>query len=214
MKRYVHDLHLADILNQIQYFVIVDDVHDVDLCEVNAADEIESDDEFLMSLPDDKLMDMTDLEFESIANIEVLDRIAKLDKSKLSRHQINLLRSEYSKKAVISESDIEKLLKLFQSCNKIRVSDRAKNNKFLAEYDLSANDMLSILHNLKPTDFDMRTRSINYSYLGDNIIILKPNILIPTTDVVVGANLYVKLDIDESTKQCAAFISIHPREFD
>lgn len=215
MKRYIHadtSLQLSDIISKIDYFVVVDDCAEYDLSVINASDGIDGDDtEYLLSLPDRRLAALPDDKIESIVDIGVLDRLAKICKDRLTDLQIAILKAEYEKKLPLDDVTKEELLTLFKECNKVIVSPRKKNLDFLAMYDLTDKDVLAILHALRKEDFDSKTRSINYGHLGNTLMLLHPRILIPYEGVMVGANLYVKLDIDETTKSAAVFISIHPR---
>lgn len=217
MKKWIHpttNLTLSDILDRIDYFVIVDDCNECNLAIINASDEIDVDDtEYLLSLPDNLLVQLPDKDIQSVKDVGVIDRLVKLCKDRLNAEQLALYREECKKKVPLDTSAKLELLDLFKSCNKVIIERRKKNLDFIARYDLSKEDILSILHSLEVKDFDSKTKSINYSHLGDDLVILHPNILIPDKDVVVGANSYVKLDIDESTNSAAAFVSIHPRQF-
>lgn len=214
MKRYIRtSTSLTDLISRIKYFVVVDNIEDCNLSVINASEDTDADDaEYLLSLPDRLLSELTDDEIHSITNIDVLGRLAKLCEDRLTRSQINALRKEYAKKLPIDASTKQQLLALFKQCNKVIVATRKKNTDFIAEYDLSSEDILNILHSLKPSDFNSRTRNINYGHLGNNIIILYPNILIPNKDIFVGANLYVKLDIDDQSGDAIVYISLHPRD--
>ena len=210
MKKYVKasTIHLKDILDKIRYVVVTDDITQCNFGEIYASED--TDDEYYLTIPSNRLAQVPEEELANITNLFVLDRIAQIDKSKLSIEQLNMLRDEYKKKVDIDDTDRKALLEMFRDCNRVTVENRRKNNDFINEYDLDSTDILAILHNLKLSDFDKKTRSINYGHLGNNLIILKPSILIPRSDVMINAKLYVKLDIDYEDRTCAAFISIHP----
>lgn len=216
MKKWIHSdsLTLSDIINRIDYFVIVDDCNECNLSVINASDDIDTDDsEYLLSLPDNLLTELSDKEIQSIQDVGVIDRLVKLCKSRLSAKQISLYQKECKKKVPLDLDAKLELLGLFKECDRVVIERRKKNLDFIARYDLSKQDILNILHSLKVEDFDSKTKSVNYSHLGNDLVILHPDILIPDEEILVGANLYVKLDIDESTNSAAAFISIHPRQY-
>jgi hypothetical protein len=218
MKRYVKStnrtISLADILSKIDYFVLVDSCDNLNLSVINAPDEVDDDSEYYATLPDSRLAELSDNELHSINDPEILDRLVHLCKERLSSDQLAIYREEAKKKVPLDDAAKVDLLRMFSQCNKVFIENRRKNNDFRATYELTDDDILAILHNLKKSDFDSRTKSINYGHLGNNLVIMHPNILIPQKDIIVGANLYIKIDIDESTHSGVAFISIHPRQFD
>ena len=215
MKRYIksteESIHLKDLIDSIEYFVLMDDVDNCNFGEIHASED--TDDEFYTTLPDSRLLELDDATLSNITNIYVLDRLAKLDQSRLTAEQLELLQSVYRQHIVMDDSDREALLEMFKQCNSIYVANRRKNLRFLHRYNLNDQDILNILHNLQLSDFAYRTKSINLNYLGDALVVLNPKIIVPATNRMIGVNLYVKLDIDQSDGSCAAFISLHPEEF-
>ena len=206
-------LHLRDIIDSISYFYVVDDVICYNYGQITASEN--PDEEFYSSLPEDKLLEVLndpDSDISNIEDIHTLDRIAKLKKSRLSARQLNKLKAEYKKQIAIDDEDRKYLLQLFKQCNSIYVADRDKNLRFKSEYHLSDNEILNILHNLQLSDFRYKSKSVNYNHLGNNVVILKPKIVIPGEDTMVGVNLYIKLDLDYEDRSCVAFVSIHPEE--
>lgn len=219
MKRYIktaQHVHISDIISYISCFVITDNVLNLNWSEIHSSDDIsnEYDDEYYSTIPDDILIATPKEELSHIDNIYILDRIAKLDKSKLSRDQLNALKREYKKGYAIDESDCKYLIDLFKGCNRIRIAPNVKNIDFLSRYELSDKDILAVLHNLNVDDFVASTRSINYNYLGNNLIIAQPSVVIVQDDenIMIGAKLYIKLDIDEISGSCAVFISFHEED--
>lgn len=215
MKRYVRsstaESPLTNVVRRIDYFVLVDDCNECDFAVINAPDNIDDDStEYLLTVPDKMLKSLSDAEIESINNVGVLDRLAKVCRDRLTPDQIEILTAEYKKEIPLDRETKLDLLHLFNKCNRVILERRRKNLDFVTQYDLTPRDILSILHNLKEEDFDATTYSINYGHLGSNPIVLKPKILIPQEKVITGANLYVKLNVDESDHSAAAFISIHP----
>ena len=101
MKKWIHSdsLTLSDIISRIDYFVIVDDCNECNLSVINASDDIDTDDsEYLLSLPDNLLTELSDEEIQSIKDVGVIDRLVKLCKSRLSAKQISLYQKECKKK--------------------------------------------------------------------------------------------------------------------
>lgn len=215
MKRYIKSseetIHLRDLIDSIEYFVLVEDADDCNFGEIHASDD--PDDEFYASLPDDRLLELDNAKLAQIQNVYVLGRLAKLDKSRLTTHQLELLQAVYRQHIVMDDEDRQALLEMFRQCDSVYVANRRKNFQFLRNYRLSDQDILKILHNVKLSDFVYRTRSINLNHLGDALVVLNPKIVIPQTNQMVGVNLYVKLDIDESDGSCVAFVSFHPEEY-
>mgnify|MGYP007115370825 CR=1 FL=1 len=63
--------------------------------------DVETDDEFYASLPDDRLLELDNAKSAQIQNVYVLDRLAKLDKSRLTTHQLELLQAVYRQHIVM-----------------------------------------------------------------------------------------------------------------
>lgn len=207
MKRYIHNnlntsISLREIVKKIEYFVVVDDCDECDISVVDASEDID----YLLSLPDNLLSQISDEDIAKIEDVNVLDRLVSICKNRLNKHQLDIIVDEYKKKIELDDDDKKSLLAMFRECNDIVIQNRKKNNTFLAKYNLDKNDVLSIMHSLKFSDFDHKTRSINFGHLGNHLVVLHPNILIPKEDIILGANLYVKLDIDESAESAVAFI--------
>ncbi len=71
--------------------------------------------------------------------------------------------------------------------------------------------ILRILHKLTVSDWKYQTRSINWNHLGNTLFVFKPKL-----DYVdkMGMHhnqveLYIKLDVDETTKSAVALVSMH-----
>ena len=204
-------IHLRDLIDRIDYFYVVDNVAGYNYGEITASEN--PDEEFYSTISDEDLaeiLESTDSDTSTITNIYILDRIAKINKYKLTGRQKYLLSREYKRHITIDDTDREYLLELFKQCNHIHVADRPKNTRFTDEYGLSDEDILSILHNLTLSDFRYKARSTNFNYFGNNIVILKPKIVIPGEDRMIAVNLYIKIDLDYEDRSCIAFISFHP----
>ena len=204
------ELNLSDVVSRISCFVIVKDCRYIDFASIYASDD-NSEEDMIASLPDNKLKELSEDTIHSITNVDILDRIAKVCKDKLSAEQLSILKEEYSKKIRLTREDKQDLIDMFKECNQVFVEERHKNMQFIRRLNLDDNDMLSILHSIKLSDFDSKTKSINFSHLGDTLIILHPNILVPYEGKMIGCNLYLKLDIDEADKEAIVYVSIHPR---
>lgn len=211
MKEYIHAdnmPHLADLFSEISTIIVVPDARTFSMDIIDAAEDIE-----YLDWSDDELLDMSDDEMDAIFNPDVLNRIYELAPDRLTDMQKGIIREEYRQKYIISRSDVVDALNKLHSCNDIYVYPRAKNKKFIKQYNLSTRDQLDIVHSLKISDYANSTGNIDEDeYFGDELIVFTPKLYIDKveTELVV----YVKIDLtrrmnDDST---FAIISLHQDE--
>lgn len=220
MIRTVPLLHLSDILNRIDHIIIcenVDNYHKVTASETIEDDEM-TDDEFYLTLSDSNLLELSADKLSKISNIELLGRIAKLDINKLNLHQRELLREAYRRKVVVDKQDVEELINRLKSCNSISYERRhSKTNEFLLDSNgrLPESECLSIIHQLTTSDYVATTRSYNPNHIGNYLFIFEPDCSWQTEDgtILEDITLYIKLDIDETTHNAVALVSMHVADY-
>lgn len=219
----VEPLHLSDILERITHIIICEDINST-YGMISASSEFENDGEdmddeqFYLTLSDSNLLELSDAEIHAISNIELIGRIAKLDIDRLSLQQRKALREAYGKKTQATEADIENLLKMLRDCNSISYERRhRKTNKFLTDSSgrLKESECLELLHQLTLGDYVATSKSYNPNHIGNQLFIFEPNATWETDDGTVLENIviYIKLDIDESTKTSVALVSMHEAEY-
>lgn len=205
--------HLSDVVKKIDLFKVFADIDDAhyDIFDESLCEDIEDDEQlFYLGWSDEQLKELAKEDTKDFTNFELLDRLYKLNKELLSKEQLELLKNNFRQKIVIDREDVEDLLNKFKSCDNIWIEPYKKNRKFMQENNLTENDCLAIVHNLKISDYYANTKSINDNYLGNNIMIFEPKNVVKNDGTKLGDfTVYVKLDIDEMTNDTIALISIH-----
>lgn len=207
-------VHLSDIVKTIDFFVIYDDIKDAHLqseFDDDIEEEYDESDAMLFSqMSDEQLLELSKDTLNGITDFETLDRLSKLDKSKLTADQLKILQNHFRNKIVINKEDIEKLIDVFKQCNNIEKANYFKTIRFMKKNNLSDEDCLDIIHNLKSSDYYANTRSIDLDYLGNNLIIFEPkDVELKDGRHLSNIVIYVKLDIDKTTNDTIAMISMH-----
>lgn len=205
--------HISEIIGKIKYFVYATDGIDAIFSSSNIYDDdMQAEIDALLSLPDERFANIPKSRLQRVKDVQVIDRAVHLCKDKLSDEQLDIITIEYKKKYSISLSDVQVILDKFRGCNNIYLSGYRKNTEFVKKYELTDVDILNIIHSLTVKDYKSNTKDIVYPYLGDVLMIFKKhNVQLPkggSTSIVV----YIKLDIDESTDDTIAILSIHEDE--
>lgn len=205
--------HISEIIGEIKYFIYATDGVDAIFSSSNIYDDdMQAEIDALLSLPDERFANIPKSRLQRVKDVQIIDRAVHLCKDKLSDEQLDIITTEYQKKYSISLSDVQIILDKFKSCNDIYLSGYRKNTEFIKKYGLTDVDILNIIHSLTVKDYKSNTKDIVYPYLGDVLMIFKKhNVQLPgggNTSIVV----YIKLDIDESTDDTIAILSIHEDE--
>lgn len=211
-----YTLHLVDILKSVEHILICNDI--TTHYKITASEDPEemSDDSFYLTLTDSQLNELTDDEIYRITNPELLERIAKFDISRLSLQQRRLLKSSLEVKYIVDRSDVEALIKMLKECNSISY-DRGhqKTNRFLNPRNIKLQDCLDIIHQLTVSDYVATSKSYNPNHIGNHLFIFETESDWEIADGVVleDLSIYIKLDIDETTKDAVALVSFHAAEY-
>lgn len=227
MKRWIHAStdnipHLSEIVPRINSIIFCEDILRQP-CIISASEELEdlpdgmdlTDEQALVTLTDEQLSQIETSDVRNFTNPELLNRIARIDKSKLSFNQIQFLK-QYNRQNqfIIDENDVKDLIEKLGKCTNISYPGQHwKTNKFALDSsgNLRKSDCLDIIHNLEVGDYVASGNSDNLGYLGNNIIIFEPTEDWKTNTGIVFHDLiiYVKLDIDQTDDITVAIISIH-----
>lgn len=209
-----NQIHLKDIVKNITNIILYNDVdlaylrNPLKLTEGEDVDDIEDSFEATcLSMSDKQLETISDEDLHKITNIELLDRLTKICKNRLSVNQTKLLQDSYKEKIIIDKEDVRVLIDCIKLCTNITIEDRLKNMGFMNKYKLDLNDILNIIKNLTINDYYANTRSVNFNHLGNNLIIFEP--VIKLNNELIQLYIYIKLDIDETTGDTVALVSIH-----
>lgn len=207
-------MHLRDIVKSVSNIVLYNNIGDAHFLnflpssiDEDADDAADSEDASRLSMTDSQIKTIPDEDVHKITNIELLDRICKVDKTKLSDEQIKLLKALYKEKVVADEADIRVLLGCIQKCNSLFTEARPVNMRFMSKYGLKDDDVLGILKHLTVSDYYRSTRSINFNHLGNNLLIFEPIVNFGSKQQQLC--IYLKLDVDLTSGDCVVLVSIH-----
>ena len=227
LRRLVRNIptqHVSEIISNIIHIYVCDDVKKeyvnfASSTVLSSQDGDISDDQYYLTFSDDQLLQLSDEDILSISDVQLIARIAKLDRSRLSADQLKSLKDSLSTKYVIDKSDIEEILFKMKRCNSISYERRHREtNSFLfdSKGNFRAKECLEIIKNLDVEDYVASTKSFNINYLGNNLIIFEPDAdwVLSDGSTVYGLTIYVKLDIDESNGNTVALVSMHETEYD
>ena len=207
--------HLKDVLKKVSHIVIYNDTNDVHFFSflelTEDVDDIEDSEEtFYLGLTDEQLKNTNNEKIHTFKNLELLDRIYKLDKSKLSAEQLDLLREKYKEKILVDKDDVEVFIECMKSCEHSLVADRRKNREFMDKYNLSEDDMVKLFKSVTINDYTNNTKSINKNHFGNNLIIFEPVATLNSQKTPIC--IYVKIDLEETTGDSIVYISFHDGE--
>lgn len=206
---------LLDVVTRITHIEICDDVADLYgySAAVAASEDIDS---YYLDVDDEELLSADPDTMHSFQDIDLLVRVGRIDPELLSKQQKKQLQKNLKTKNIdeVTEQDIENLLILVNKCNSVSYDfHHDKTNEFGldAEGQLRARMILRILRKLTVDDWKYKTRSINWNHLGNTLFVFKPKL-----DYVdkMGMHhsqveLYIKLDVDETTKSAVALVAMH-----
>lgn len=201
---YVYD----DIKNA--HFLTEDIIEeDIDKEEERFNNEIE-----MLNMTNQELLDLSSQEIRSITNLELIDRIAKLDKKKLSESQLKKLKEIYSQKIIINREDVEKLIEELKECKRLFITPRVENDTFLDKYDLYVDECLEIIHSLNISDYYATAKNYNINFLGNDLIVFeKDNVALSNGKNLGDIIIYIKLDLTSTQiKGTIVAISFHQKK--
>lgn len=224
MKRIISNtLKFSDYIDKIVHIVLCENIFtQYSKLAISAAtnqDDEMSDDEFYLTLSDDDLKEMSEEDIHSITTLELIGRIGKIAPEKLSLKQYKQLQKAYKQKKKVDNSFVMDFLKKLKSCNSISYERRhSKTNAFLIDSQgrLRESECLDILHQLKFGDFREARNSYDINTIGDILMIFRPHHDWRTEDgtILKDIVIYVKLDVDATSKHAVALVSMHEAEFE
>lgn len=215
MKIYIRSnseqvVHLTDLFDEIISIVYADHIEDFRYSTITASEEEDIDYIDYMDYSDNELIKLPSEELKLIDDLDVLDRIRKLDKSLLTQQQINILRDEYRTKVIIDKSDVKEILNRLKKCDSFYRVRRDKNVAFEVKHGLKMQDYLDIIHELDLSDYVNCTKSIDRKYLGNDIIVFMPkgDFVLCNGKTINNFCIYIKIDLTD-TDDVIAVISFH-----
>lgn len=132
---------------------------------------------------------------------QVIEGISSNDESRIA--------DEYSK----SRKQLRNILQQIKDCDDIYFIGRECYDNFLSKYNLKQRDCRYVIKALNIEDYYKNTRSRNWDYFGNDIIIFrKKDIELPNGNIIKNVLVYIKLDISQSNNDLIAVISFHENE--
>ena len=147
-----------------------------------------------------------------ISDIILFDDLSKIDLSESKDGGFRELTEEEfnSEKHTISKEEVQSILSKLSGCEDIHQEDYYKTNKFLKQNSLTLQDCLEIIHKLKVSDYYANTKSTNKDHLDNELIIFEPEVIkLDSGKEFKDLVLYIKIDLDETTNDAVALVSIH-----
>ena len=224
---------LAEYVTRITQIEICDDVREeyaifphmpesmvaaADRIPVNEFHDQQEEDQYYLKYSDKELGELAPEVVRRFRNFDLMCRVGRVNDKLLSGSQKDYIKYRLDRKDsthnTITDADINYLLQLIKNCNKISYDEKHDaTNAFTynKKGEFRANAVLRALQNLTFDDWKYRTRSINWKHLGNTLFIFKPRISWIDANGKQRDNLevYVKLDVSESTKTAIALVSFH-----
>ena len=178
----------------------------------------QEEDAYYLGVSDEALLALDPSVIHKFRNLDLIIRVGKLDGSLLSHKQSEYMHSVLEQKSYghnyLMDKDIEDLLDMIKKCNSVSYDFRhEKTNRFALNKngELRTKMVLRILRSLTLEDWRYKTRSVNWKHLGNTLFVFKPHVDYVDSDGNHHSNVevYVKLDVDESTKSAVALVSMH-----
>ena len=148
-----------------------------------------------------------------ISEIIVFDDISKIDitsEEDLDGAYLVIDESLPTEKFEIPRDVVKIIIDGFKDCTIIHANNYYKTIKSLKENSLTLEDCLEIIHKLKVSDYYKNTISTNPDFVGNNLIIFEPKVVeLSDGRVFEDLIIYLKLDLDETTRDAIALVSIH-----
>lgn len=160
---------------------------------------------------DEELLNLTPDEVSNITDINILQRVAKLNSELLSDYQKNVLSFSFDRKNQLLESDVKDILTSIKTAKRAVYVPSNKNNTFVNKYNISDTDMLNYVKKLTIGDYVCSTVYKDSFLLGHNLIIFEPtrSMILENGDTITGITVYVKVDLDYKNKDVVFLISFH-----
>ena len=221
--------HISSLVRRVTHIVICEDARD-ELTSTSisaslfASEEFDNDydqeevDKYYLGVDDDLILEESPEVIHKFENVALLKKVAKLNPDLLSAVQQKLLQDVFNKKFTLTRKDVEKILDMIHGCNSISYSYKHKQtNRFLRDSEgvLRIDDCLDILHQLDISDYVSSRYSMDWDYIGDALIVFEPIADWVADDGTTFHDLviYVKLDVDLTTKDAIALVSMHEAKY-
>lgn len=110
----------------------------------------------------------------------------------------------------LADTGVQAVINYLKNCQDIIINSHSKTNTFIKKYNLTKQDCLDIIHQLKISDYYANTRSFNADFGGNSLIIFEPqNIKLADGRILDNLVIYIKIDLDKTTDDTIALVSMH-----
>lgn len=215
-------LRLRDVVKNIEAVVFFGEgtIHFFD-SEDDEQNNLERDIEHdLLNSDNECLNELTREEIRSVENIELIEKIYHSQRRKdLSKEQRVRYFNELGTKMIVLREDVAYVLERLRNANwRLCVGHVNEYIDFLRKYNLTDEDMVYIINNLKVSDYSCNKRNTDYNIgkVGNNLIIFRPkNVKNRKGEIIGDFIIYIKLDIEDLfTGNTHVLISMHESEYD
>ena len=224
MLRYIktdnsmEDFSLQDLFSSISKIKIVEDASDITINGYDPYDDVYS------SYSDSQLKQLPEYLINGICSMEILKRIRQVVPEKLNPYKSAVVATygdDTAQKYGLDDDDLNYLIDKLHHCrqlDKVIVDPKTgkmddKTETFIHEYNLSDSDILRLIHQLKPKDFDNTTTSTTFANYHNALYVFYPKWAFTNHQgqVVEDMLIYLKLDYDVETSdgRVVALMSFH-----
>lgn len=210
-EEFFKEVHLRDLVKNIFLINIFDDVKDFHYYSecLDEEEDLVKEDEYLF-YSDSQLKELSLDIIRAFTNLELLDRLYKIDKELLTDAQINILRDKYKQKVIVDKKDVEDIISKLKQCKRVNIADRPKNTLFAKKYNLSNEEYKEIIDHIEVKDYHSSTKDFSLEHMGNNLIIFQlSGMKLSTGKSLESIYLYVKLNLDMTDNEAVAAISFH-----
>lgn len=151
---------------------------------------------------DEQLLSMSKKEMSHLDNddIDTIERIAKLDKTRLTEYQMRILIASNRKKLPLTRRAIDDILETFKRCDDVARTIYRKTESFKRKHHMTNRDILMVLHALDRSDFKYKMKSTNQDHLCNEIAVFVTDktFVFEKGDIIEGLTIYAKIDLTET----------------
>jgi hypothetical protein len=238
MKIYIHsnysDIHPSDLFRSIGSIVVVDDARDYKI-------DTSADYAIYSSHTDEELGMLSDFVLKRIRDQRILNRIRKSCPERYKKFEhifANTLKGDVARKFSLRQDDIVHILSELKKCSIVRyipTPTKHKTESFLSDFGITNDDVLNVVHNLKPSDFDNYTKNYEIYPITDEhghilkdengetqydisslsnillVFVVRDPITLNNGTTLDGVRVYLKIDYTYATEdgKTLAVLSFH-----
>lgn len=211
MKKYIRAntrpvIRLEDAITDNVVVVICDDVFRYNRSVINASTLYD-----YTKFSTEQLLAKDDEFIHGITDEDTLVRIAKEDSSRLSESQLFIVKQLCKSDYRVDKKSVKEILEILKTKKRAAYFPTKKNEKFLAEHDVSTDDMLYAVQHLTVGDYVAHKTDYIEEYIDDVLIVFEPTRKLPLKNggTIENTIIYLKIDIDQSDGSTVFLLSFH-----